>query len=43
MVAEHDVRGFAEDTEGMLKKVNINEMLNPVARGFRTLRITPKT
>jgi len=40
--AEHDVRGFAEDSEGILGKVNIVEMLNPVARGFRTLRITPK-
>jgi hypothetical protein len=43
MVAEHDVRGLAEDPKEMSKKVNINEMLNPVARGFRTLKITPKT
>jgi hypothetical protein len=42
IAAEHDVRGFAEDSEGILGKVNIVEMLNPVARGFRTLRITPK-
>jgi hypothetical protein len=42
IAAEHDVRGFAEDSEGILEKVNIVEMLNPVARGFRTLRITPK-
>ncbi len=41
--AEHDVRGYAEDTEGILKKTNIVEMLNPFARGFRTLEITPKT
>jgi len=25
-----------------LEKVNITEMLNPCARGFRTLKITPK-
>jgi hypothetical protein len=42
MAAEHDVRGVADDTEGILGKVNIVEMLNPVARGFRALRITPK-
>ena len=42
MAAEHDVRGFAEDIMGSLNKVNIVEMLNPVARGFRVLRITPK-
>jgi hypothetical protein len=43
MAAEHDVRGLAEDSEDVLKKVNIAEMLNPVARGFRILRISPKT
>jgi hypothetical protein len=43
MAAEHDVRGFAEDSRGILSKINIVELLNPVARGFRTLRITPKT
>jgi hypothetical protein len=42
MAAEHDVRGVAEDSEEVLKKVNITEMLNPVARGFRVLRIDPK-
>jgi len=42
MPAEHDVRGCAEDTGGVLKKVNITEVLNPVARGFRALRISPK-
>lgn len=41
--AEHDVRGYADDTKEILKKVNISEMLNPCARGFRTLKITPKT
>jgi hypothetical protein len=42
MAAEHDVRGFAEDSRGILSKINIVEMLNPVARGFRTLKIIPK-
>jgi len=42
MAAEHDVRGFAEDLNGVLKKVNIAEMLNPCARGFRVLRISTK-
>jgi len=42
MPAEHDAIGFAEDPQGVLKKVNIIEMINPVARGFRTLKITPK-
>ncbi len=40
--AEHDVWGYAVDSEGALTKVMINEMQNPVARGFRALRITPK-
>jgi hypothetical protein len=39
MAGEHDIRGFAEDKQESLKKVNIAEMLNPVARGFRTLKI----
>lgn len=42
MGAEHDMRGRAEDTEGVLKRVDILEMLNPCARGFRTLKICPK-
>ncbi|MGB9959133.1 MAG: DUF4152 family protein [Candidatus Bathyarchaeales archaeon] len=42
MAAEHDVRGYAEDMEEILKKVNIVEMLNPCARGFRALKISPK-
>ncbi len=42
MEAEHDVRGFAADQSEVLKKVNISEMLNPIARGFRALRIEPK-
>jgi hypothetical protein len=41
--AEHDVRGYAEDTLGVLGKVTMVEMLNPVARGFRVLKISPPT
>ena len=40
--AEHDIRGAAQDTKKVLCKVDIAEMQNPVARGFRALRITPK-
>jgi hypothetical protein len=43
MAAEHDVRGHADDTKGILNKVNIAELLNPCARGFRVLRINPRT
>jgi len=43
IAAEHDIRGYAEDKKEILKKVNITEMLNPVARGFRALKITPKS
>jgi hypothetical protein len=42
MPGEHDIGGFAEDQRDFLKKVNITEMLNPVARGFRTLKISLK-
>jgi hypothetical protein len=42
MAAEHDVRGYAEDSLDVLSKVNIVENLNPSARGFRALRIKPK-
>ena len=41
LAAEHDVRGYAEDAKEILKKTNISEMLNPIARGFRILKITP--
>ncbi len=41
--AEHDVRGYANDLAGVLEEVTLIEMLNPVARGFRTLKIKPKT
>ncbi len=39
---EHDVRGYAQDTENGLAKVELVEMLNPVARGFRAIKIKPK-
>lgn len=42
VLAEHDVKGYAEDTNEVLKKVNITEMLNPIARGFRIIKITSK-
>ena len=41
--AEHDIRGYAQDEKEILKKVNIAEQLNPIARGFRALKISPKT
>lgn len=43
MAAEHDVGGYAECEAETLGKVNIAETLNPCARGFRALKITPKT
>jgi hypothetical protein len=43
MAAEHDLRGYAEDSLQVLNKVNIAETLNPCARGFRALRIKPTT
>jgi hypothetical protein len=42
MEAELEVKGYAKDTQKILVKVDIAEMHNPVARGFRALRITPK-
>lgn len=42
MEAEHDIRGYATDLQGILSHVALTEIQNPVVRGFRTLRITPK-
>lgn len=42
LAAEHDVRGYARDSGESLGKVDITEMLNPVTRGFRILKISPK-
>ena len=39
---ENDITGFAKDGKGILKKVEIKEMLNPCARGFRLLEINPR-
>ncbi len=41
MAAEHDMRSFAIDTEDILTKVKLSESLNPIARGFRVLKIKP--
>jgi len=43
MPAEHDVAGYAKDENKILGKVQLTEMPNPCARGFRLLVITPKT
>jgi len=42
MPAEQDVVGYAKDDKGILQKVQTSEMLNPCARGFRLLEITPR-
>jgi len=41
--AEHDIAGFAADKEGVMEKVTFSELLNPCARGFRALELTPKS
>jgi len=43
MPAEHDVIGYAKDENKILEKVQLAEMPNPCARGFRLLEISPKT
>ncbi len=40
IAGEHDLHSYAVDAEGFLKKVKLSETLNPVARGFRALKIT---
>jgi len=40
--AEHDISGFAKDEKGVLNDVVIHDLLNPCARGFRALKITPR-
>jgi len=40
--AEQDLIGNARDEGGVLEKVQMTEMPNPCARGFRLLEITPK-
>jgi hypothetical protein len=39
---EQDVVGYAKDDKEILRKVQTSEMLNPCARGFRLLEITPR-
>ena len=41
--AEQDIVGNAEDDKKVLEMVQISEMLNPRARGFRVLEISPKS
>ncbi len=41
--AEQDVASYAKDDGGVLERVQISDTLNPCARGFRALEITPKT
>jgi len=41
--AEQDLKGYAKDENKVLEKVQLTEMPNPCARGFRALEITPKT
>ena len=39
---EHEIRGFADDPEEVLSRVDVTEILNPRTRGFRTLEIAPR-
>jgi len=43
MSAEHDVEGYAKDENKILERVQLSEMPNPCARGFRLLEIISKT
>ena len=38
---EHDLRSYGVDSEGVLTRVKLSETLNPIARGFRALKIKP--
>lgn len=40
--AEHDIVGHVKDEKGYLERVELSEMLNPCARGFRVLEFIPK-
>jgi len=40
--AEEDIRGHATDENSLLDKVDLTEMPNPCARGFRLLEIAPR-
>ncbi len=39
MAGEHELHGYAVDTEDVLVKVKLTETFNPCARGFRALKI----
>ena len=41
IAAEHDIHVYAVDAEKVLTKVKLSETLNPSARGFRAIKITP--
>ncbi|HSV50058.1 MAG TPA: hypothetical protein VLH35_07050, partial [Candidatus Acidoferrales bacterium] len=41
IAGEHDIRSVAVDTGRVLVKVKLTETLNPVARGFRAIKIAP--
>lgn len=42
IAAEHDVAGYAEDSGGLLGRGQVKDTLNPCARGFRAIIITPR-
>lgn len=42
MPAERDVSGYAGDEDKILGNVQVNDLPNPCARGFRVLEISPK-
>jgi len=41
-IAEYDVFGYAKDDESVTESVMLNEFNNPLLRGFRVVRISPK-
>jgi len=41
-IAEYDVFGYAKDEESVTESVILNEFNNPLLRGFRVVRVTPK-
>jgi hypothetical protein len=42
LAGEFDLRSYAVDGFGVLGKVKLTETLNPVARGFRAIKIASK-
>ncbi|MEA2089455.1 MAG: DUF4152 family protein [Thermoproteota archaeon] len=40
--SEHDILGCSRDEKEVLEKVEVSEMPNPCARGFRVLKMVPK-